>query len=370
MTHQAVEMHPRTRPNGARIVGAIAAKDLSQLVRNRTLLSTVLTTLFLLAFYRFLPLLANEAEPAVLIYDPAGTSALTAAIDASDELRAYVYDAPGTVPALLQHGDVPELGLVLPDDIEDQLARGGPLHLNGQINYWVSEREAAELTGQVAAVLSAELGRPVTISVDEGRVYADADGSGLPFILALSLIVAILMVGLGAVPLLMLEEKQTRTLDALLVSPATPTHVTLGKAVAGLALAGAAAAITLLIYRPVVVQWGLALAAVFGWALWAIALGLLAGSLIQTRQQQQTAMMVLFIPLLLPVFLLVMIDLLPAWLPPYLRLLPSAASMDLLRMTGMAALPMADVAWRLGIVYGTAVLLILAVAWAVRRQRA
>jgi ABC-2 type transport system permease protein len=370
MMHQALEIQPRTRPNGARIVGAIAAKDLSQLIRNRTLLSVILTTLFLLVFYRFLPLLGNEAEPAVLIYDPAGESALTLAIDGSDELRAHVYDAPGTVTALLKHGDVPELGLVLPDDIQARLDRGGPLQLVGYVNYWVSDREAAELTGQVAAVLSAELNRPVSVSVADGRVYADADGSGLPFLMAISLVIAILMVGLGAVPLLMLEEKQTRTLDALLVSPATPTHVTLGKALAGLFLAGAAAAITLLIYRPVVVQWGLALAAAAGWALWAIALGLLAGSLTRTRQQHQIVMWVLFIPLIIPAFLMVMTDLLPVWLPPILRLLPSAASMDLLRMTGMATLPAAAIAWRLGIVYGTAVLLILAVAGVVRRQQA
>lgn len=370
MTHQVAELQAPSRPSAGRIVGAIALKDLSQTVQNRALLSIILSTLFVLLMYRFLPLLGNEAQPAVLLHDPAGESALTAALDSSDEVRAYIYDSPNTVTTLLQHGDVPEMGLVLPDDIQAQLASGGPLTLSGQFNYWVSAREATAMADQVAGILSAELGRPVTIAVDPNRVYAAQDSSGLPFLLAISLVIAVLMAGMGAVPLLMLEEKKTRTMDALLVSPATPAHITLGKAVAGLVLAFAAAAVALLLYRAAVVHWGLALAAVLGWSLWAVSAGLLAGTLVQERAQHQIIMWVMFIPLIIPAFLMVMIDLLPDWLPAYLRLLPSTATMELLRMTGMAALSTGEIVWRLALVYGTALLILAGVVWAVRRQKA
>ena len=46
------------------------------------------------------------------------------------------------------------------------------------------------------------------------------------------------------------------------------------------------------------------------------------------------------------------------------------ASMELLRMTGMAAVPTGEIVWRLALVYGSALLILAGVVWAVRRQKA
>jgi ABC-2 type transport system permease protein len=57
-----------------------------------------------------------------------------------------------------------------------------------------------------------------------------------------------LTMGILLVPTLMLEEKQTRTMDALLVSPASISQVVIGKAIAGFFYILVTAAIVYLIY--------------------------------------------------------------------------------------------------------------------------
>ena len=86
------------------------------------------------------------------------------------------------------------------------------------------------------------------------------------------------------IPHLMLEEKQTKTLDALLTSPASPGQVVLGKALAGFFYILVIGGLALALFSLYIVHWGLALAAFLGYALLAIGLGLAVGSFIKSAE--------------------------------------------------------------------------------------
>ena len=63
----------------ARLIWAITAKDLLEVVKNKSTISVLISALFILGMYRMLPTLTTRMEPpGVLVYD-AGDSALVAA---------------------------------------------------------------------------------------------------------------------------------------------------------------------------------------------------------------------------------------------------------------------------------------------------
>jgi hypothetical protein len=94
-----------------RIVWAIAAKDIVDAVKNKMTLSVVLVVLFMIAYYRFLPVLEGGAElPNVLVYD-AGESSLVTALEDSSRLKLYTYPSQEKMEFYLTKGDVPAKGL-------------------------------------------------------------------------------------------------------------------------------------------------------------------------------------------------------------------------------------------------------------------
>ena len=98
------------------------------------------------------------------------------------------------------------------------------------------------------------------------------------------------------IPHLMLEEKQTKTLDALMTSPASPGQVVLGKALAGFFYILVIGGLGMILFSLYIVHWGLALSAFLGYALLAIGLGLAVGSFIKSSKQAGIWMTVLMLP--------------------------------------------------------------------------
>ena len=74
--------------------------------------------------------------------------------------------------------------------------------------------------------------------------------------------IAILTMGTLLAPLLIIEEKESHTFEALLVSPASLTQVITGKALAGAAYCLAAVLAVLLLTGYLVAQWHIMLLAI------------------------------------------------------------------------------------------------------------
>jgi hypothetical protein len=115
-----------------RIIWAITAKDMLEALKNRTTLSVVVIALLMVITYRYFPSLTmGSSSSNLLVYD-AGPSSYWAALDASEDPEAEVH-GPYPTQRMMEHdlrkGFVPELGLVIPEDFDQQVAAGAEVEL-------------------------------------------------------------------------------------------------------------------------------------------------------------------------------------------------------------------------------------------------
>jgi ABC-2 type transport system permease protein len=174
--------------------------------------------------------------------------------------------------------------------------------------------------------------------------------------------------GLAITPNLMFEEKQTRTLDALLVSPASSSLVVISKAVTSVVYCLAASAIVLVFNVALIVHWEVAIMATVCGTLFTIALGLLLGSVFETRQQISALTFLMFQPLLLPVGLSLIGDLFPESVNAVLNWIPTVALAEVFRLSAQGSAPLSQYGPKLAFVTASAVAVLAAVAWVVRRS--
>ncbi|MBN1889600.1 MAG: ABC transporter permease [Thermoflexales bacterium] len=349
-----------------RIIWAITAKDIVDAIKNKTTLVAMLSVLFMIVFYRLLPILTSSEVPALLVYD-AGDSTLVAALENSDAVDVYTYPSQEKMQDYLANGEVPELGLVIPANFDQVIAAGSIPELQGYVLHWVSKADAAELQDYVEALIAELTGSSVQIHLDGNIVYPPPDG-GSGVMTGMGIVFAVIMVGISMIPNLMLEEKQTRTIDALLVSPAGPVHVTVAKALTGLFYGLSSAAVALALNSVLIIHWLLVILTAILGTLLAVALGLVLGTLIETRQQLMLYAWILIAPLMLPPFLSLMEDLLPAWLIAVFHWIPSVAMFRLLLVSFSNQAEFGLYGSRLALLLASAVLVLAVVAWLVRRM--
>ena len=141
--------------------------------------------------------------------------------------------------------------------------------------------------------------------IDVAKEPSSQTGGGLnlnQMLLPLLLLLAFAMTGALVVPLLLVEEKEKRTLDFLLTSPASLTEIITGKALTGVVYSLLIAGMLLAINHKLVGNWPLTLLTVLLGLLFVVAIGLFMGSLFQNTMQVNTwASLVLFV-LLAPSF--------------------------------------------------------------------
>lgn len=268
----------------------------------------------------------------------------------------------------LSGGDVPELGLVIPAGFDRALAAGQPPALEGYTLYWVGPEDAEALRTLVEEEILALVGQPVRIRVEGNRVYPGVDSTGSAFLTAFALIYVTTMVGLTLVPHLMIEEKQNKTLDVLLISPASAGQIVVGKALTGLFYTLVSVGVVFVFNLKFVVNWPLALLATLCGAALGVALGLLLGSTIEAKQQLSLWAWVLIIPLLLPVFLSMMAPLLPQAVVSIIDWIPTVALSRVFRLSFSDVAPLAQVGPELALVAACGLLASAAVVWVTRRS--
>lgn len=352
-----------------RITWAIAAKDILDAHKNKTIVQVIVMVLAMVALYRLIPVITHLADvPTVHVYD-AGDSWLAVQLENSPKLDVVRRSSRQDVDIFLAMGGAPELGLLIPAGVDQALAAGEAIQLDGFVQHWVGEAEAKELGAQVEreiAALYPEKDPAVRINLDGHKVYPRPNSAGPGLWAAMTLVMALAMLGLSLVPALMLEEKRVKTLDALMVSPANSWHVVVGKALAGLVYCLAGFAVVLAFNAFLISQWGLAVCAALSGAALAVALGLLLGTSFETRQALSMWVIVLTLALIIPAVVAGMAMDLPETLNAVLRWLPNVAlsrlfqlsfsntaapaeyGLDLVLVVGFTACILAVTAWRVG----------------------
>jgi ABC-2 type transport system permease protein len=344
------------------IVWAIASKDIVDSVRNKLVISMIIGLGMILLLPKLLPLILTAPTEEILIYDPSN-SRLTDQLEGSGQVRVRQSDSFQELEAVLANSMNTRLGLVVPAGSE----QGSQLGLEGFVT-WANRRDAPELKRDLEELISTAIGQPVTINIEGNIVFPSAESGlmlGLNTITAVTLMV---MVGVTLVPGLLFEEKQTRTLEALLVSPASIGQVVAGKALAGLFYVPVTAAVVFAVNWKGVVHWEVAALCALMSGLFAVAVGLVLGSFFE-RQQEVTGWTALILVLLTgSIFVVALGPQVPASLQTILSWMPSVALAEL-----FGSVFVEHVAWRalwsrLGAVLLISAILYAVVTWQVRRS--
>lgn len=352
-----------------RLIWAITAKDLLDGFKNKTVLISIISVFFIILIYRYLPALDRGSTlPRVVVYDE-GQSSLPASLEDNPNFDLRVVSSKTELDDYLGGMDFVVLGLVLPADFDQRLVSTA-IDLEGYIVHWASPVDADETRAFFEQQLEEVSGIPVRIHIGGNKVYTQADSHGLAFLAAVSLVIALTMFGISTVPNLILQEKLDGTMDTILISPASKRHIVIAKAITGMIYCLSTALVVFGFYWTLITNWWLAILAVMCGSLLTVALGLLLGSALEEKQQLTLWAWFILIPLLLPLFLSIMENLLPNNLINMIRWIPTVALSRAIRASFSDHTPFATFGPELALVLGSAFLALLAVVWVLSRSEA
>ncbi len=346
-----------------RIIWAIAAKDIVDAIKNKAIFSNILSAILVIVVWKVLPSLYKPSHTDVVVYD-AGLSQLAAAIESNPRLRLLEASSLQELEASLADE---AFGVAIPADYDQRVAAGEQPVLEGFIP-WANRLTAAKTGATFEQRFSELLGHPVLIHVEGNWAYPLADSMGPTRTVALTLVFVLLYVSIAVVPLLMVEEKQTRTLEVLMVSPASTSQVAVGKALTGLFYCLVAAAVAFALSWTVVIHWGLAILATLFGAVCIVGLGLLIGSFIDRQQQLNVLLIPALILLAMPMFLNYVEPILPEFLAAALRWFPTVALARLYRVSFAGEIELGLILSNLAIGLAWVLPVYIALVWKVRRS--
>jgi len=263
---------------------AIALKDVRDAFKNRATRTNILVLIGMVVFFYWMSNLRPFDKRVNVVILDQGSSSLQldrTTLQDGSELDFRMADSMSDLEQKMAYQN---LGLSLPVDFEEQLASGNQLTLSGYV-HWAKRGQVAELESKYSAMLSELLGSPVVISIGDNILLPPYDALGMASTAAFHVYFAIFWMALTVVPFLIIEERQSKTMDALLVSPASPGVIVFGKAIAGLILVIAIAGFSVALNGIYIIHWGWALLGFLLTALFAIGVSLLLGTLIRSPKQ-------------------------------------------------------------------------------------
>jgi ABC-2 type transport system permease protein len=183
-------------------------------------------------------------------------------------------------------------------------------------------------------------------------------------ILPLLLLLGFAMAGAMVVPLLLVEEKEKRTLDFLLTSPASLTEIIAGKALTGVVYSLLIAGLLLAINHKLIGNWPMTLLTILLGVLFVVAIGLLMGSLFRNTMQVNTWAGLVLLVLLAPSF---PAPGLPAALETAMHFIPTYYFIEALKFS-LAGTTSSRIWGHLAVLSACTLLAFSAAIWALRRE--
>jgi ABC-2 type transport system permease protein len=357
------------------VVAALFRKDLLDAIRESRILVSLLTPIALAVLY-------NAIFPEERLFEAkvAYAGPETSAIVQTLKTRA---ETGGSVSLKLQHvatadearklvmsKDV-DVAFVLPEGVDDAIKAGRtpaitiiqPEDAGAAASFVDSSIQAGarELAGQkAAAAITPE--QVKTGSADQG--VAAEIGPRRYFVLA-TIVMMIGMIAVLAVPIMLTEEVEKKTLDALLLV-GTYLEVIFAKALVGLAYTAISVALMLALTRLRPEDLATFVAGTGLMALALIGVGLLMGGLFKSAQQVYSWSSVLLIPVIGPAFVVGLP--IPDALDALFRVLPTSQGMRILT-NGLAGRPLFTDLWQAYLVLAVwAVAMYGLLAWRLSRR--
>ena len=351
------------------VITAITRKDVIDAIRNRYLLTALITPLFVAVLFRLLLPGVNDKSALTIVVHDSGNSAMTAELRKTPLIKVVdAASAEATESEVQKQKAVG--GLVVPANFDSEATAGKQPELTVYLNNKKTVFEQAALRRLLdqqirALVKQPEPARLVWIDVDKDPGEQNRRGLALDqMMLPLLLILTLGMIGAMVVPLLLVEEKEKRTLDFLLSSPASLKEIVAGKALTGVAYTVLIAGVLLFINRHFIENWLLMTLSILLGLVFVVAVGVLLGALLNNTMQVNTWAGTVLIVLMAPSFpsfgLPAAVDTAMRFVPTYY--LTKALELSL---TGNAT---SRIWGHLAVVLGCTVIAFTAAVWALRRR--
>lgn len=290
-----------------RRIFVIFRKDLLDAFRDARILITLITPLLLGIFYSYAFGDTSIPSASLVVYDP-GNSALVDqiadAVRSSIDLSIDRLDDAGAVQQRIA-GDHADLGLVIPADFDTALKAGKIPELqvfipqNSSIGgqYILASLDPV-LRSMAGQQLPAKL-NVTSVALEPADLTIIDKMSVRTWSIVLSLVMMVSMVALLALPIILAEETEKKTIDAL-VLVSSYGEVVLAKALLGVSYVAIMSTILLGItrLRPVSFPWFLISIAAL--AICLLGFGLLLGSVFKSATQLNTWSGLLLFPALIP----------------------------------------------------------------------
>ena len=350
------------------IVSAITRKDLVDAIRHRYLLTALVTPLFVALLFRVIIPSASRDVLTVVVHDPAG-SGFVAALEESPQIGVVEVASADATPKEVETRKAIG-GLVVPPNFASEIAAGRQPELTVYINNDKNTFEQAAFSRLLDQLLRAFAKQPEPARltwVDIGKDATDEVTRGTSLeqmMLPLLLILTFGMIGAFVVPLLIVEEKEKRTLDFLLSSPASLKEIIAGKALTGVVYTLLIAGLLLGINRKFISNWPMTFLTVVIGLLFVVGVGMVVGSLLKNTMQVNTWASLVLMVLLAPSFPSIGIS---KWFDTAMRFIPTHYLSEALKLS-MAGTISSQLWINLAVLTGCTLVVFFAAAWALRQR--
>lgn len=351
------------------VVSAITRKDVVDAIRHRYLLTALVTPLLVALLFRvMLPGDNGRTVLNVVVYD-AGNSALLAELRNTPRMGVVEASSADAIAGVVKKSNAIG-GLAVPANFDADIASGKQPQLTVYVNNEKTVFEQAAFRRILDQMVRAAAKQPEPANlvwVDVGETAEDTLKGGTSLnqmLLPLLLILTFGMTGALVVPLLIVEEKEKRTLDFLLSSPATLNEIIAGKALTGVVYTLLIAGLLVGINRQLIHDWPLTLSTMVLGLLFVVGVGLVIGSVLNNTMQVNTWASFVLIVLLAPSFPVIGLS---GWFDKAMRVVPTYYLSEALKMS-MAGTMSRQLWVYLGVLLVCTFVVFMAAAWALRRR--
>jgi len=344
---------------------ALIRKDFSELFKNRlSLVVTILVVVMIPTYYALMP--SKVEETLVLGVSAPGLEGAFAQLGASSTaLQIRSYNGTNVLRDAVEKGDV-SAGIELAPDFVQRLLLGDKPEVN-MIFSSVVPREARDSISALMEELSFILaGRKLPVTLETEILGEDLAGKQIAFRdqakpMWLTLV---LMVELISLSFLIVEEKQTGAIHAILVTPTTSAQVFAAKTIVGTTLASVEGMLVLTLMGQLPTNALALLLTVLVGALLATGFAFLVSAPAKDIMSSFSWMMLIYIAMLIPPVTVIY----PAASSPVIKVLPSYYLADNFNKILNQGLGLRDIGGNLTILAALDVVVLLAGVTVLRRK--
>lgn len=302
--------------------------------------------------------------PRLGIYDADGNGRVTTALVNHDSINTTVYDSEADLEAAVERGTA-EFGLSLPAGFDAAMANGEEVKFTSYRWGEASVNSLLLLESAIGRAIVEGLDVLLPVTVDSQQLGNADTATWSQRLLPLIMLMSIMLGGLLIPASSLIEEKQKRTLSAVITTPTTLLDVYLSKAGLGFIISGIMGVVILVMNNAFGDQPLLLLVVVAMGALMASSIGIIMGSLVNDMDALMGVIKAFGIVLFAP-GILAMFPSLPDWIS---RLFPTFYFLNPLLAVSQGGAGLGDIGVDLAVLAAITGVLILGLTKVIERQQ-